>query len=671
MQRVIVGTAGHIDHGKTTLVKALTGIDCDRWKEEKARGITIDLGFAHLLIPAEEGDLQVGFVDVPGHERFLHNALAGLGGIRVLLLVVAADEGVKPQTREHLDICSLLDIPAALVALTKSDLAEPDLRELAELEVSDLLADGPFADAEIVPVSSHTGDGIETLRDKLLTLARSHALDDQPSQDSEVPQPVRLPIDRAFHLKGVGVVVTGTLTSGTISTGAALQLLPSDSASKAQTVRVRAIQVHGDSREQARAGERTSLQLSGTALEELERGQQLVSAGAFRETRELCGRLRWLPDAPEAGGGFLPVRLHHFSSEVVGKMRPLNREDLQPGEEAVVEIRLSEPIVAVRGDRFILRRPSPPTTLGGGEILDPIWQRRRGRALRNAVEARLGDEGSLLHAWISENGEGGAAVGDLAQRLGQPMNKVRTLLDGLRGEGRLLAIPGNAKQAARGSADPSSTTQASQSHSPTDRWLAAGVLKRVTLRAGRVLKSYFKANRLALGMPKAEAVQRILPGRGRELAATYLPWLEAQGTLEVDGELVRLPGRKAQLSGEESKLAQAVEAAYAQGGLTPPSPQEVARNLSAKPQILEGVVGYLVERRRLTRLHNGLILASSQVSSLEESLRTTGWERFNVATFKDHFGLSRKWAIPLLEHLDSTGVTRRLGDDRMIVPPAS
>jgi len=287
MKRVIVGTAGHIDHGKTSLVKALTGIDCDRWDEEKTRGITIDLGFAHL----REGELQVGFVDVPGHERFLHNALAGLGGIRVLLLVVAADEGVKPQTREHLEICSLLNIPAALVALTKSDLAEPDLQELAAIEVAELLEPGPFAGAEIVPVSNQTGEGLEALREKLLALASAQALEEVDSSHA-----ARLPIDRAFHLKGVGVVVTGTLSAGAIAIGDTLQLLPGDT-----TVRVRAVQVHGESRDRAQAGERTSLQLSGVPLEELARGQQLVTPGAFQPTRELCCRLRWLAESPESG----------------------------------------------------------------------------------------------------------------------------------------------------------------------------------------------------------------------------------------------------------------------------------------------------------------------------------------------------------------------------------
>ena len=298
-KRVIVGTAGHIDHGKTTLVRALTGIDCDRWQQEKDRGITIDLGFAHL----QEEDLQVGFVDVPGHERFLHNALAGLGGIRVLLLVVAADEGVKPQTLEHLDICSLLEIPRAVVALTKRDLAEPDLLELAQLEVEELLAEGPFAGAPVIPVSSHTGEGLPELKAALLAAAADEALSGEPEDE-----PARLPVDRAFVLKGVGVVVTGTLTGGVIRTGDTLEL---DGSS--EKARVRSVQVHGETRELALAGERTSLQLTGLELSQLSRGKHLTTPGAFLRTKALCCRVRLLPDAPKKISGFVPVRAHVFS----------------------------------------------------------------------------------------------------------------------------------------------------------------------------------------------------------------------------------------------------------------------------------------------------------------------------------------------------------------------
>lgn len=632
MRRVIVGTAGHIDHGKTSLVLALTGIDCDRWAEEKARGITIDLGFAHRT----EGDLQIGFIDVPGHERFLHNALAGMGGVRVMLLVVAADEGIKPQTREHLAVCSLLGIPAGLVALTKSDLVTPDLLELAQLEVEELLAGTPFTGSQILPVSSVTGAGIPELERALLDLASLHAAPPDPHR------PARLPIDRAFHLKGLGVVVTGTLASGAVHPGDTLELLP-----KGSRARVRSIQVHGQPRDAADAGERTSLQLTGVTLEELGRGMQLGTPEAFAATTSLLARFTLLPDAPAPVRGFVPVRFHHFASETMGRMRPLAAAGLAPGETGPVEIRLQGPVSAVRGDRYILRRPSPAATLGGGEILDPRWRRHRGTILSQGLTALQGDLRSALPFWVQEAGERGVDAAEIARRLGLPPTAVESPLAELVKGQRLIAVPGE-----RGR---------------VRRWIAPSAVQRVTERARRVLKEYFQKDRLADSMPKAEAVRRILRGRAAELEDVYLEWLEAQKVLAVTGDQVALPGRGAQLTGEESKLSVDVLACFDRGGLAPPSPGEVALELKAKPQILEGVIRHLVTRGQLVKLPSGLILTASALTGLRRDLLATSWERFSVADFKDRFGLTRKWAIPLLEHLDSSGATRRLGDERLVV----
>ena len=487
MQRAIIGTAGHIDHGKTSLVFALTGIDCDRWAEEKARGITIDLGFAHLT----EGDVQLGFVDVPGHERFLHNALAGLGGIRVMLLVVAADEGVKPQTREHLAICSLLGIPAGLVALTKADLASPDLLELAQLEVEELLAATPFAGAPVLAVSSATGQGVPELKAALLELAARHAVATEPEL------PARLPIDRAFHLRGLGAVVTGTLAGGRVRIGEALELLP-PAPGVDGTVRVRSIQVHGQARDEALAGERTSLQLTGAPLESLRRGLQLGTPGAFIATTSLLARIALLPETPPPAQGFTPVRLHLHAGEALGRMRRL-------GGGGLFEIRLESPVVAARGDRLILRRPSPAVTLGGGEVLDPRWRRHRGAALPAALAALDGDLAQALAFWTLEAGERGLEAADAARRLGLPEERAAAGLDALAAASRLVAVP--------------------EAPGHGRRWIAPAAVERVIERARRVLKDYFDRARLADGMPKAEAVRRILRGRAAELAPIYLAWL--------------------------------------------------------------------------------------------------------------------------------------------------
>ena len=628
MKRTLVATAGHVDHGKTRLIEALTGIDCDRWREEKERGITIDLGFAHLV----RDDVQLGFVDVPGHERFVHNAVAGLGGIRIVLLVVAADEGVKPQTREHVAICSLLGIERAVVALTKADLVGEELEELATLDVRELLEGSPWPDAPIVPISSVTGSGIEELETTLLELARE--IDD----DDEVDRPVRLPVDRAFHLKGLGAVVTGSLASGQLATQDELELLP-----RGDRIRVRSVQVHGEDREAALPGERTSAQITGVDLEDLHRGQQLVTPGSIGVGNRLLARVRLLPGV-EPLSGWREVRVHLYSQDTLGKARSIEGS-LAPGVDGLIEIRTREPVPAVRGDRIVLRRPSPATTLGGGEILDPRW-RRLPPDVRRAVAERLAADGdSALLAWLEMAGEGGRTTVDVARWLGRNPEPTEAGLRELAARGKLLSASGKGA---------------------TVRWIAPALLRRVRDRAGKVLDRYFAENRLATGLPKAEAARRILRGRGRELAETWFEWLAAEDVLTVHADEVSLPGRSAELTDQESALAKSIRERFEEEGLTPGSPPEMARALGAKPQIFDGIVGYLVEKGDLVRLPGGLLLSRKAFDDLVARVRSAGWERFSVADFKDRFGLSRKWAIPLLEQLDSENVTRRVGDERMV-----
>jgi selenocysteine-specific elongation factor len=344
---------------------------------------------------------------------------------------------------------------------------------------------------------------------------------------------------------------------------------------------------------------------------------------------------------------FRSVRLHLFASEVVGRLRPLATPAIEPGETALAELRLQGQVVATRGDRYVLRRPSPATTLGGGEILDPLWRRHRGRLLPPALAALGGDLVSALAFWVEESGERGVDAAELGRRLGRREDDVLPHLAQLVGRNKLIEVP-----AEKGG---------------TPRWLHPGAVRRVTERARRALKEYFEKNRLAESLPKAEAVRRILRPRSAPLADLYLAWLEAAKVLVVRGDQVTLPGRKADLTGEESRLATDALAAYERGGLAPPSPGDVARELQAKGQILEGVLRHLTARGALTLLPGGLYIASSALARLREDLVATGWERFSVPEFKERFGLSRKWAIPFLEHLDSVGASRRVGDDRMVV----
>jgi selenocysteine-specific elongation factor len=632
MRRAIVGTAGHIDHGKTKLIEALTGTDCDRWEEEKRRGITIDLGFAHL----ETEELQVGFVDVPGHERFLDNALAGLGGIRVMLLVVAADEGVKPQTREHLAICKLLDIPCALVAITKSDLVTPDTIEIAQLEVAEILADTRFAGADMMAVSPTTGDGVEELKSRLLNLAAEHSTETDPDR------PARLPIDRVFGLKGLGQVVTGTLFAGEISAGDTLTAMPGGHA-----IRVRSIQVHGSDRAKAVSGERTALRVTGAEPGELTRGTQLVEPGSYLESKSLLVRLSLLEEAPAAIEDPTAVRVHLSTSDVLGRLNPLGGEPLRPGSTAVVEIKLARPARVARGDRFIIRRPSPPLTLGGGQVLDPLWARQRGPKLQKALEDLSGDETLAVNLWVQNSGPAGISTRSVAQRLGVRPARAEQILEGLVQERQALSIP------------------AGQGHGA--RWLAPRAFEATKARAKKVLHEHFGRDRLAESMSKAEAVKRILPGKAAELADVYFSWLAKEKLLVVERGQVSLPGRTADLSAQESQLSRQLLELFEKGGLAPPSPLDLKQSIAAKPQIMEGVLKYLRQGKKLVQLPGGLLISTAAVDNVCRELVKSGLAEFDVGEFKGRFGLSRKWAIPLLEHLDSIGFTRRIGNKRQII----
>jgi selenocysteine-specific elongation factor len=631
VDRFLIGTAGHIDHGKTALVKALTGIDADRLPEEKRRGITIDLGFAH----AEWDGVRVSFVDVPGHERFVRNMLAGAGGTRAVLLVVAADESVMPQTREHFEIVRLLGLSRGVVAVTKVDRASPELVEITRADVRDLTRGSFLENAPIVPVSSKSGEGIDALRRALVALAHEARAEQWESGS------VRLPIDRAFPIPGFGPVVTGSLVSGTISKEQKLELLP-----ERRPVRVRRLEVHGHEEEVARAGERVSANLAGVELADLRRGLVLASPGAMPATARLLVRLDLLPGAPPLRSGDR-ISLHHYSSESRALVRLLESDELSPGASARVQLRLADRLAAVPGDRFIVRRLSPVQTIGGGVVLDPIPSAPRGRpqAADLAALDRLesGALGERLELWIAAARERGAGEEALAQRSGVSAAAVRAALAAALAQGRVHALR----------------------RSP-DRYIAEPALAGLASRASGLLQKLLASDAASVGVPRSTLLQRLLPGADPRWAEAVETALAARGVFVVAGEEARAPGRE-DLAAPERELSERIVAMFRDRGLDPPAPSEIAAALHRHPKVVEGLIGYLVKKGSLVRLPGGWIVARDAVDAVVSRLRERAGSSLDVAEFKTLFGLTRKLAIPLLEHLDGARVTRRVGDRREIV----
>jgi selenocysteine-specific elongation factor len=620
----VVGTAGHIDHGKTSLVRALTGIDTDRLPEEKRRGITIDLGFASWFTD----DYQIGFIDVPGHERFVKNMLAGVGGIDSALLVVAADESIKPQTREHFAICRLLGIPTGIVAITKSDLVERDILELVRLEIEDLVAGSFLHGKPIVPVSSTTGAGLDDLRKALLESVAS--VDDRDA----TTRVFRLPIDRVFTMKGFGSVITGTTYSGKVKVEDEVEALPGGLRSRA-----RAIQVHGEPRDEASAGERTSMNLADIALEDLRRGQQLLHVGTMRPSQIITARVDLLRESKPLEEQ-TRIRFHHLSAELLGTLRFVDDTDkaIQPGDSAVVQFRLESPVVAVAGDRFVIRRYSPATTIGGGVILDahlPKLSRRTRRELLETLE-----DGSL-HARVE-------LMARLQGLRGLTMEEVQ-IRTGIRTATLAKELKKVPNVADVGGA----------------RWIHNDVLIDFRRKSMEFLENYFKTNKVASNVPKGEFVQKLIPAGAP--VNFLLADLASEKIAVVQGDALDIPGRSKTLGGAEGELARAIEEKYAEAGLQTPAVSEIIKAIPQRPKVIEGVIAYLVKQGILLRLAEGVYLHRDVVAGAKEKLGARKGETIDVGQFKDFFGISRKVAIPLLEWFDREGVTKRIGDSRKVM----
>ncbi len=633
MKSVIVGTAGHIDHGKTALVRALTGIDTDRLEEEKRRGITIDLGFAHLDLAARNEPLRLGFVDVPGHERFVRNMLAGVGGIDLVLLVIAADASIQPQTREHFEICRLLNIQRGIAVLTKADLVDAETLDVVRLEIEEFLQ-GSFLDPQrspLIAVSAKSGLGIPELKQRLAGEAEKAVARDSSAL-------TRLPIDRVFTMKGFGTVVTGTLVSGTVQKEDELQVYPSGP----KSVRVRGVQVHGAPAERAIAGQRTALNLAGATVEDLERGMMVGPVSAFQPTQRVDVAITLLHSAKPLKNR-ARVHLHAHTMEGIAEVVLGEGKQVAPGGQAFARLRLAKAALLLPGDRFILRQFSPVITVGGGIVLDAAPLRK---TKRENVEGFLqllnsSDPESMLLARLGRRGAAGLSISELVAETGWQKSLIEeTLAPSLR-SARVVQIG--------------------------ERYLFGESLEKLGASLVGAVSAFQKIHPLVAGMGK-EALREefdVLP----EVFGYTLERLVGAGKLALSGEAVHLPGQGVVLKDEEAASKQVIEAAFAAAGFKVPALGEVLAGLKIDETRARQLVTLLLRDKILVKVTDDLVFHRAALDELRALVRARKAQAptINVGTFKDMTGVSRKYAIPLLEYMDRERITRRVGNERVIL----
>jgi selenocysteine-specific elongation factor len=619
MKNIIVGTAGHIDHGKTALVKALTGIDADRLEEEKRRGITIDLGFAHLQLTP---DLRLGFVDVPGHERFIKNMLAGVGGIDLLLFVIAADESIKPQTREHFDICRLLGIRRGIVALTKADLVDEDILGLVRLEVEELVAGSFLEGAPIVPVSSVTGAGLDDLRRELARVAAAVG-------EKNAAGYFRLPIDRVFSVKGFGTVATGTLISGSVAKEQEVQLYPAG-----RRLRVRGVQVHGSTAGRALAGQRTAVNLADVEPADLVRGDVLSEPGRFQAVKQIDCRLHLLASAKPLKHR-APVHFHSGTAEIEAEVRLLEgAAAMRPGSTAFVRLILRQAALLLPGDGFIIRMFSPVVTIGGGVVVDAGGRRyRKGDDVKGRLDILCAGNAAARLALLVREAPFGMGMADLVARTGM-------------GEGEIAAAAALAPLVAIAQLQPWYVDRA---------WMQAERERMV-----RAVREFHRKNPLLPGMARQEL-------RGGAPLFVLDALLAEEREIVSQGELVRSRGHAVVLKEDEEQARAKIERAFEDAGLAVPAMAEVLARSGVEAARSRSLLQILLREKRLVRVTDDLVFHHTAIARLRELLGRHKAERFRVPEFKEWTGISRKYAIPLLELLDREKITRREGDERVVL----
>lgn len=636
---IIVGTAGHIDHGKTALVRALTGTDTDRLPEEKQRGITIDLGFAEL----ELGDVRYGFVDVPGHERFVKNMLAGASGIDLVLLVIAADEGIMPQTREHFDICRLLRVERGLVAITKTDLVDEEMLEIVRAEVSEFVS-GTFLDrAPIVGVSSRNGEGIEELRNALAATASSV----KPRTSLHV---ARLPIDRSFAVKGFGSVVTGTLASGEIREGDEVELLP-----EGRRLRVRGVQSHGRKVTEANSGRRTAVNLAGIDHHEVRRGMLLTEPDVLCPAQSFDAEVEVLSDSAGPLRTRQRIRVHIGTAEVLARVVVVAGPLIHPGEKGFVQLRLESPVAAILGERFIVRSYSPQETIAGGSILgssEARFRRRNAPELSEillSLSAALTDPSETLRLLIERSADRGQSRAEIRAITGWSNNTVDEAIAKLKAGDLILDSSGVYSSRAN-----------------------VAFLERRVLR---FVECMHEADRVAQAIPLEKVRADVFRSVRPEVEKAVLNILTSGGKLAVEGDAVRLVGRAARLSESEGAALTHLRNTFETAGLDVPKPDDIiensASNTGADKEAVKKLFQQLLSSGELVRVNPEIVISSKILDGLIERVRVfadrSPDRSIDVAKFKEIAGVSRKYAIPLLEYFDQRRITARRGDKRLVI----
>ena len=633
MKHLILGTAGHIDHGKTSLVKALTGIDTDRLKEEKARGITIELGFAHLDLP---GGFELGIVDVPGHERFVRIMVAGVGGMDLVMLVIAADEGVMPQTREHLEICQLLGVKKGLVALTKIDMVDPDWLGLVTEEVRDYLAGSFLEAAPIMPISSRTGEGLDRLKGELARLAGE-------VEEKKGEGPFRLPVDRVFTITGFGTVVTGTLLSGEISVGDEVEVLPA-----ALPCRVRGIQTHGRKSDKGFAGQRVAVNLQGVEHTEIFRGDIVVPRAIYRPTRIVDARLNYLPAAPRELKHRSTLRLHSATYEVPAKVILIDRDVLLPGESAYVQLRLAKPVLLLAGRPFRaahLFTPGHPGRRHGPRPDPPRRRRRSAEALELLQALESGEETEKIRLMVAASLLSGLSLEEIVNRTGMSVKRIESSLATLLSSGELVQVVKEPRI-----------------------FLSRQAFSTLKARLHTELQAYLKDNPMKEGMGKEELKSRIPKRSDLRFFGPCLAALEKEGKAVAERDLVSLPGRKSGVAAEQVDLQAGVATTLRKGGMEPPTIKEFCDALSCTEKEALEHLNFLAREGKAVKVKSDIFYAPEPFAAIREKLvahlKKTG--EITPPEFRELTGLSRKFMIPLLEHFDGEKLTIRVGDKRIL-----